>query len=75
MTSVTATLHEDEYTFLIISSSVLLRMRHVSDKSCIGNQNTQFIFNRFFFSENPAVFEVTWKNMVKSDSPHTTHVI
>jgi len=30
---------DDEYTF-IISRSVLLRMRNVSDKSCRENQNT-----------------------------------
>jgi len=40
-------LHEDQYTFLIISRSVLLRMRNVSDKICIENQNT-FMFNIFF---------------------------
>ena len=27
-----ATLHEDQYTFLIISHSVLLRMRNASDR-------------------------------------------
>jgi hypothetical protein len=30
----TGTLHEDQYTFYIISSSVLLRMKNVSDKYC-----------------------------------------
>jgi len=28
------TLHEDQYTFLIISGTVLLRMKNASDKSC-----------------------------------------
>jgi len=28
------TVHEDQYTFMIISHSVLLRMRHISDKIC-----------------------------------------
>jgi len=28
------TLHEDQYTFLIISRSVLLRTTNISDKSC-----------------------------------------
>jgi len=28
------TLHEDQYTFMIIYHSVLLRMRHILDKSC-----------------------------------------
>jgi hypothetical protein len=51
-TTITCTLHEDQYTFLIISRSILLRMRNVSDKSCIGNQNTHFGFkNRFFLSK------------------------
>jgi len=32
MIKITGTLHEDQYTLLIISRSILLRMRHVSDK-------------------------------------------
>jgi hypothetical protein len=43
------TLREDQYTFFIISHSVLLRMRNVSDKSCRENQNTHFVFNKCFF--------------------------
>ena len=31
-----------------INSTILLRMRHVSDKSCRENQNTSFIKNTFF---------------------------
>jgi hypothetical protein len=46
---ITATLHEDRYTFLIISRSDLLGMRTVSDKSFRGNQNTHFMLNNFFF--------------------------
>ena len=44
------TLHEDQYTrtFLIISRSVILRVRNVSDKSCRENQNAHFMFNHFF---------------------------
>jgi len=34
------TLHEDQYTFLIISRSFLLRMRNISDKSCRESQKT-----------------------------------
>jgi len=44
----TGTLHEDRYTFLIKSRSVLLGMRSVSDKSCWENQHTYF-FSIFFF--------------------------
>jgi len=43
--------NEDQYTFLIISRSFLLRMRNVWDKSCIENQNTHFVFGNFFFSK------------------------
>ena len=39
----TSTLHEDQYLFLIILCSFLLRMRNVLDKSCRENQNTHFI--------------------------------
>jgi hypothetical protein len=31
---IAGTLYEDQYTFLIISRSVLLAMRNVSDKNC-----------------------------------------
>jgi len=59
----TGTLHADRYTFLIISRSVLPRMRNVSDKSCTENQNTHFVFSNIFF-ENRAVYEIIWKNLV-----------
>jgi len=32
LTRITGTLHEGQYTFLILSRSVLFRMRNVSDK-------------------------------------------
>jgi hypothetical protein len=40
-------------------------MRNVSDKSCIENQNTRFMFNSFFSPEIHAVGEVMWKNIVE----------
>jgi hypothetical protein len=48
-TSITGTLHEDRYTFWVISRSFILRIRNVSDKSCTENQNTHFVFSNFFF--------------------------
>jgi len=42
------TLYDSLCTFMIISSSVLLGMRNVSDKRCTGNQNTNFLFYNFF---------------------------
>jgi hypothetical protein len=43
-------------------------MGNVSGKSCRENQNTQFIFNNFFF-ENLAAYDIMWKNIVESDRP------
>ena len=44
-----STLHEDQYTFMIICRFILLRMTNVSDKAVekIKNQNT-FTFSKFF---------------------------
>ena len=66
-----ATLHEDLYTFNTISRLILLILRNVLDKICRENQNTHFIFNNFF-SENLAVYEITWKNTVRPDAPGMT---
>ena len=41
------TLHEDVFTFTIISHWIILRVRNISDKRCRENQNTHFIFNNF----------------------------
>jgi hypothetical protein len=47
LTRITGTLHEHTCTFMIISRSVPLRVRNVSDKSCRQNQNTHFMFSEF----------------------------
>ena len=44
----TGNLHEDEFTFLIVSRPVLHRMINVSDKPCRENQKKQFVFSNFF---------------------------
>jgi hypothetical protein len=71
LTRITGTLHEDQYTFLIIRRSVLLRTRNVSDKICRKNCNTHFVL-KFFFFENHAVYEIMWENRVESDRPQIT---
>jgi hypothetical protein len=49
LTRTTSTLHEDVYyTFMIISRWILLRTRNISNKHCREDQNTHFIFNKFF---------------------------
>ena len=46
---------------MIISRSVLIKMKNVSDKSCSENQNTHFMSNNFF---NRVVYEIMWNNTV-----------
>ena len=53
LTRITGTLQEDLSTFIVISFSVLLRIRTVSDKSCRESQNTRFMFNNSFFFPPP----------------------
>ena len=66
MTRITVTLHEDKHTFLSLSHLVL-RMRNVAYKR--KNQNAHFAFNNFFPPENPAVYEIMWKNIVEPGRP------
>jgi hypothetical protein len=40
---------------------------NVSYKRCRENSNTQFMFSNF--SENPALYEVMWKNVAEPDRP------
>ena len=68
MTRVTSILHEDQCTFFIISLSVFLRMRNISNKYCRGNENTNFVFNYFFF-ESRAIYEIMWKCIVEPGRP------
>ena len=49
------TLLEDHYTFLIVSRSVLLRMKNVSDKRCRETRKTHFIFNNSFPKITPFI--------------------
>ena len=55
------TLHAALYTLLIVSRSIFLRTRNVSDQSCRENQNTHFILNNFL-SRKPCSF---WDNVEK----------
>ena len=55
---------------MIITRSVVLRMRKVSDKRCRENLDTHLVLNNFFFFfENRAIYETIWKNIVEPDSP------
>ena len=71
-------MHEDQYTFMIISRLIFRIMINVFDKSCREIQNKYFISNKFF-SENRAVYEIERKNMVQPDRPqmkyNTAHAL
>jgi hypothetical protein len=41
-------LYEDKCTFLLTSRWILLRTRNISDRSCRENQNTHFMFDKFY---------------------------
>jgi len=60
-TRITGTLHEEQYAFLNISLSVLLRMRNVPDKICRENPNIYFISELKFFEKR-----VIYKTMRKT---------
>jgi len=49
--------------FFIISWTILLRMKNVSDKSFRETRSTHFVFNNFFF-ENRAIYEIIWKEIL-----------
>jgi hypothetical protein len=59
------------FTFMTKTPLLLLRMRNISDKSCIENQDTHFMFNNFF-SESRGVYEIMWKNTAVPDRPQVT---
>jgi hypothetical protein len=46
-------------------------MRNVSDRGVRENQNTHFVLNNLPL-ENPAVYEIMWKNTVKLGRPQKT---
>jgi hypothetical protein len=68
MDTIKGTLYEEQCTFFIISRSIGLRMRNVSNKSRREYQNTHFVFSNFFF-ENCAFYQIMWKNMVERGRP------
>ena len=68
LTRIVGTLHEEQCTFLIISRSALFRTRNAADKRC-PEKSQHILFSVAFFSENPAVYEIMWKNIVEPDRP------
>jgi hypothetical protein len=67
LTRITGTLHEDKYTFLIISRLVLPTINNVSDE-VVEEIKTHILYPMTFF-ENNAVYEIMWKNTVQPGRP------
>jgi len=63
-------LNEDQYTILIVSRSVILRMGNVSDKLYREDHSTHFIFSNYL--DNCAVCKIMWKSIVEPDRPQMT---
>jgi hypothetical protein len=61
-------LHEYQYTFLIISRSILLILRHFSDKFA-EKMKTQFVVKNILFYKNCTIYEIMWKNMLDPERP------
>jgi hypothetical protein len=66
LTRIVGTLHENHCTIFIISLSVLLKMRNISEK-IVEKVAKHFMLNNVF--ENRDVREIMWKNMVKPNRP------
>jgi hypothetical protein len=41
-------------------------------KKIVEKIKTHFITNNVFFSENSAVYEIMWRNVIKLDKPQIT---
>jgi hypothetical protein len=70
LTGISGTLHEDRYTFVIISRSILLRRRNISIRSFREKSNTYFIFN-FLFRKSWCLWDNV-ENYIRGG--RTTHV-
>jgi len=61
------TLLEDQYTFLIISPTVFIRMRNVSDKN-VDKIKTRILCSITLFFLTQAIYEIMWNNSVEPDT-------
>jgi len=64
----TGTLHGHQYISSIISRSLLLRIRNVSDKRCRETQNTYYMLSKPFFRKS----RLLWDNVTQYCRPQMT---
>jgi len=55
---------------MIVSHRVFLKIRNISGRRCGENENTHFMLNKF--SENCAIYEIMWKNMIQPEKEQMT---
>jgi hypothetical protein len=65
------TLHEDLRNLMTTAQWILIRMQNIADKFCRENQNTHFVFNKYF-SKICSIYEIMWKYMVQPDKKKIT---
>jgi len=70
VTGITSTLHGDQYTFLIISRSVHLRMRNSFRRKLERKSKHEFHVQPL--KKNRAVYKIMWKNIVQLGRPQMT---
>ena len=64
-----ATLH-DQYTYLIISHLLCLRMGNAADKFVEKLKTDMMLCTKFFF--NRVIYDIMWKNIVEPGRPQIT---
>ena len=72
LTRIAGTLHEDQYTNMIISRSFLVRMRNVSEKFA-QKTKTRFMLNNFFFFEKTCCLGQNVENYCSARQATNTH--
>jgi hypothetical protein len=72
MTRIMGALHEDQYTTLTLSHSVLHRMRNVSGKICRENQKIFCSIFFFFFCKIGSIYEMMQKIAIEPHRPPIT---
>ena len=65
-------MREVQYTFIITSRSVLLRVRNTLDK-IVKKIKSHFIFSNFF--ENRVFYDIMWENTDKDDKMAHSHFV
>jgi hypothetical protein len=63
--------NKDLWAFMLVSRSVLLRMRNISEKKVVEKIKTHILYS-IAFSEYRAMYEITRRNMVGPEMPQMT---